>query len=94
MPSIHSEQDLRIERLRDRHTAGLGQPAQEKPPLEPQPPPEEKLLPPEEPPSAAKVESFFFVFWLWQVGQGGVWFASEKRTIFSKGWPQSLHWYS
>jgi hypothetical protein len=62
-----------------------GHPAQEKPPLEPQLPPEERLLPPEELPRAAKVESCFLVFWLWQVGQGGFWLASEKRTIFSNG---------
>jgi len=61
-------------------------PPQEDPPEEALPPAEEKL--------AAMVESFFSVWGLWQWGHSGRWWASEKRTILSKLWPQSEQRYS
>ena len=69
-------------------------PAQLNPPPEPQLLALETPIPAEEIPREAIVEIFLRVSWLWQVGQTGFWFASEKRTIFSNSLPHSLHSYS
>jgi hypothetical protein len=45
-------------------------------------------------PELANKEIFFFVLDPEQVGQGGVWVDSLKRSIFSNDWPQSTQTYS
>jgi hypothetical protein len=72
----------------------MGQPAQEKPPLELQLPVEEDdpLLP--NPEDAAMAESFLWVSSLPHSGQIGAFLASEKRTSCSKEVPQVLQVYS
>jgi hypothetical protein len=72
----------------------MAYPAQEKPPLDPQ------LLPPDpevalvEEPNEATCDIFFWVSWLWQLGQTGLRSASDQRTIFSNTSPQALQRYS
>jgi hypothetical protein len=71
------------------------QPAQEKPPPEPQLLLLEEDVAPEKPEAnAATVDSFLWVSLLWQAGQTGLRSTSEKRTIFSNTTPQSLQRYS
>jgi hypothetical protein len=60
------------------------------PPDEPQLLLDELLVLPMDDPNDAKTEIFFRVWVPWQVGQDGFWSASEKRTIFSNSFPQSL----
>jgi hypothetical protein len=54
-----------------------------------EPAPSEKVLPPAD--LEAKVESFFLIFGLPQVGQLTSLIALELRSSSSKGWLQSAH---
>jgi len=45
-------------------------------------------------PSADTIEIFFFVSWLEQLGQIGLWSASDQLSLFSKASPQVLQRYS